>query len=679
MDMSKYVKMYVSESQDRLQRMDALLLTLEKDGGDRTAIDTLFREAHSIKGMSASMGYEELSKVAHRMEDFLEQFRSGKGALDRQRVNTLFEGVDLLRRAVEEIAAGGAPTLKSEEYVAKIGSLNLPPAEPPRPPAAGAGPEASGKEAPPGWSQYAVDLAIAPDAPLPSARAYITLRRLRDLGELVRSVPTVEQVQGGQFTGGLSMVIATGRSASEVQAFLASLPDVASVSVVPAGVKPDRVPSPPQPPRPSEVGERGQPAPPPPVEASGQVQPKATQSPPPSAPETPRAASMEPRGASRRATTMMRVDTRLLDDLMDQVGELITANGSLLEVSQAIDSPRLHENAGRLEGLVKGLQQHAMKLRMMPLELIADRFPRAVRDLARVRGKEVTFEVLGKETELDRAILEELPDPILHILRNAIDHGIEPAEERVRKGKPPVGTIRLEATKERESVVIRVTDDGRGIDPAILRRVALERGVITREQADTLLDPEIMMLITLPGFSTAKAVTDVSGRGVGMDVVRGAMESLRGSLLIDSVVDQGTTITLKLPLTLVVVAVLLIAVGEERYALPVSIVEQILEVRAEEIQHAQGQEMLARDGTLLPLIHLRKLLGIPAAGASASRLVVVCEMRSRLIGLVVDRFIGYREVVVKPLDKALKSVRGFSGVTILGDGNALLVLDLNTL
>jgi two-component system chemotaxis sensor kinase CheA len=677
MDMSKYVKMYVSESQDRLQRMDALLLTLEKDGGDRAAIDTVFREAHSIKGMSASMGYEELSKVAHRLEDFLEQFRGGKGMLERDRVDLLFEGVDLLRRAVEEIAAGGAPTLKSDEYVAKIGSLNLAmtpsPAVSPRPPAAGRATGASSKEVPPGWTRYAVDLKIAPDAPLPSARAYITLRRVRDLGELIRSAPTVEQVQAGQFSGGLSMLIATSRSATEVQAFMAGLPDVASAVVVPAEAEPDQAPSPPLPPRPPEVRDDIQPAAPQPAETSEQVQSASSSA------EPPRAAPAGRGVSSRRAATMMRVDTRLLDDLMDQVGELVTANGSLLEVSQAIDSPRLHENAGRLGGLVKALQQHAMKLRMMPLELIADRFPRAVRDLARVRGKEVTFEVLGKETELDRAILEELPDPILHILRNAIDHGIEPAEERVRKGKSPSGTIRLEASKERESVVIRVTDDGRGIDLAVLRRVALERGVITQEQADTLPEAEIMMLITLPGFSTAKEVTDISGRGVGMDVVRGSVESLRGSLLIDSVVNQGTTITLKLPLTLVVVAVLLIAVGEERYALPVSIVEQILEVRGEEIQRAQGQEMIARDGTLLPLIHLRKLLAIPAAADDATRLVVVCEMRSRLIGLVVDRFIGYREVVVKPLDKALKSVRGFSGVTILGDGSTLLVLDLNTL
>jgi len=677
MDMSKYVKMYVSESQDRLQRMDGLLLALEQDGAERGAIDTLFREAHSIKGMSASMGYEELAKVSHRMEDFLEQYRGGKGTLERGGVDLLFEGVDLLRRAVEEIAAGSVPTLKSDEYLAKMATLILKVAPAASAPAGPAAAEPARRGPSLGRQQFAVDLRIAADAPLPSARAYITLRRVRDLGELIRSAPTVEQVQAGQFSGGLSMLVATAKSAAEVQAFLASLPDVASVVVRPAGSEaaldpPEAVPSP----------VRGQPSTGPrPADPPVRPQPASAQ-PAPSVPPPPPAAAASASGSSavsRRAVTMMRVDTRLLDDLMDQVGELMTANGSLVELSQAIDSPRLHESAGRVEGLVKALQQHAMKLRMMPLEMIADRFPRAVRDLARKHGKEVNFEVLGKETELDRAILEELPDPILHILRNAIDHGIEPSEERVRKGKPPVGTIRLEASKERESVVIRVTDDGRGIDPAVLRRVALDRGVVARDQIETMPDADVMMLITLPGFSTAKEVTDVSGRGVGMDVVRGAVESLRGSLLIDSVVDRGTTFTLKLPLTLVVVAVLLVAIDEELYALPVSAVEQILEIRADEIQHAQGQDVIARDGALLPLVTLRHLLGAPVVPPPASRLVVVCEMRGRLIGLAVDRFVGYREAVVKPLDRALKGVRGFAGVTILGDGSTVLILDLNTL
>ena len=376
---------------------------------------------------------------------------------------------------------------------------------------------------------------------------------------------------------------------------------------------------------------------------------------------------------------MIRVDTRLLDDLMDQVGELVTAKGSLLELSQAVASRTLHESIDRVDTLVKSLQQQAMKLRMMPLELIADRFPRAVRDLARKRGKEIHFEIVGKEIELDRAILEELPDPLLHIFRNSIDHGVEPPEERVRKGKSPTGTVRLEATKERESVVIRVSDDGRGMDPAVIRRLALERGVITRELYDSLPDDEVLNLITVPGFSTAREVTDVSGRGVGMDVVKASLESLRGALLIESAVGQGSTFTLRLPLTLAVVAVLLVEVGGERYALPVSYVEQIMEVAADEIQRSQGQELITRDGILLPLVRLRRILGCPREEFPTNPLVVLSMMRGRLVGVAVDRMVGYREVVVKSLGKALKGVRGFAGVTILGDGSTVLILDLNTL
>lgn len=691
MDMSKYVKMYVSESQERLQRMDGLLLALEQNGADRAAIDTLFREAHSIKGMSASMGYEELSKVAHRMEDYLDQFRGGKGGLERRGVDLLFEGVDLLRRGVEEVSAGGRPSVVSDEYVAKMATVLLgaggapptsvvppptPPAAPPAPPKPVARPPAATPvpaPAPPGAAKgprFAIDLQIAADAPLPSARAYITLRRVRDLGELIRSVPTVEQVQAGQFAGGLSMLVATGRPAAEVQAFLASLPDVASVVVRPAEEEPPSPAAPPPPPPPAAPVVREQP-----VEA-----PKAPPPPPPAAPPPPPSAAEQ--GSARRGITMTRVDTRLLDDLMDQVGELVTANSALGEVSAQLGSPRLHESAGRMHSLIRELQQQAMKLRMIPMEVIADRFPRAVRDLARKRGKDVTFEVAGKETELDRAILEELPDPILHILRNAVDHGVEAAEERVRKGKVPAGTIRLEASKERESVVIRITDDGRGIDPAVLRRVAIERNVLPREKIEGLSDADVMMLITLPGFSTAKEVSDVSGRGVGMDVVRNAVESLRGTLVIESVIDRGTTFTLKLPLTLMVVAILLVEVAGERYGLPVSVVEQILEIEAQEIQHAQGQDVFARQGILLPLVRLRKLLGYDGGvegGVPTSSLVVVSEMRGNLIGLVVDRFIGYREAVMKPLDKALRGVKGFAGVTILGDGSMVLILDLNTL
>jgi len=670
MDMSKYVKMFVSESQDHLQKMDGLLLALEQNGADRVSVDTLFREAHSLKGMSASMGYEELAKVSHRMEDYLDRFRGGKGALTRQGVDMLFEGVDLLRRAVEEIAAGQAPTLVAEPYVAKMASLLVTAADSgsAAPAEAAAVSAARQRAQAQGLPLFAVEIRIAPDAPLPSARAYITLRRTRDLGELVRSVPSLEQVQAGEFSGTLSILLATSRSEAEVQAFLASLPDVVSVIVRPGGA--------------GGEGDRPEPPPPPAPRGEGGVEPAEVR-PAPAPAEERRAPAAQPTIAppvgTGRAATMIRVDTRLLDDLMDQVGELVTARGSLLEESQRIPSQALHESVGRLDSLVRGLQQRTMKLRMMPLELIVDRFPRAVRDLARKRGKEVNFEIVGKETELDRAILEELPDALLHIFRNSIDHGVGSPEERVRSGKPPTGTVRLEAGKERESIIIRVSDDGRGMDPAHLRRVALERGVITQEQHDSLSDVEALHLITLPGFSTAKEVTDVSGRGVGMDVVRNTVESLHGTLVIESVLGKGSTFTLRLPLTLAVVAVLLIELGGEQYALPVSYVEQILEVTAEEIQRSQGQELVTLDGTLIPLVRLGRILGCREGAGNAHQLLTLCEMRGRLVGMTVDRLLGYREVVVKPLGKALKGLRGYAGVTILGDGSAVLILDINTL
>jgi two-component system chemotaxis sensor kinase CheA len=613
--------------------------------------------------MSASMGYEELAKVSHRMEDYLDRFRGGKGALTRQGVDMLFEGVDLLRRAVEEIAAGQAPTLVAEPYVAKMASLLVTAAD-----SGSAAPAAQQRAQAQGLPLFAVEIRIAQDAPLPSARAYITLRRTRDLGELVRSVPSLEQVQVGEFSGTLSILLATSRSEAEVQAFLASLPDVVSVIVRPGGA--------------GGEGDRPEPPPPPAPRGEGGVEPAEVR-PAPAPAEERRAPAAQPTIAppvgTGRAATMIRVDTRLLDDLMDQVGELVTARGSLLEESQRIPSQALHESVGRLDSLVRGLQQRTMKLRMMPLELIVDRFPRAVRDLARKRGKEVNFEIVGKETELDRAILEELPDALLHIFRNSIDHGVGSPEERVRSGKPPTGTVRLEAGKERESIIIRVSDDGRGMDPARLRRVALERGVITQEQHDSLSDVEALHLITLPGFSTAKEVTDVSGRGVGMDVVRNTVESLHGTLVIESVLGKGSTFTLRLPLTLAVVAVLLIELGGEQYALPVSYVEQILEVTAEEIQRSQGQELVTLDGTLIPLVRLGRILGCREGAGNAHQLLTLCEMRGRLVGMTVDRLLGYREVVVKPLGKALKGLRGYAGVTILGDGSAVLILDINTL
>lgn len=674
MDMSKYTKLFVSESQDHLQKMDGFLLALERDAGDRAAIDSLFREAHSLKGMSASMGFEELAKVSHKMEDFLDRFREGKGTLARAAIDLLFEGVDLLRTAVAQISQAQPPSLDAGPFLAKMSSELLAPREAPGAPAGpfGAmGADAETVEQAALWAGerglrlYAVQIDIARDAPLPSARAYVTLKRMGDFGEVVRSNPSLEDLQVGRFSGSLAFLLASPRPRAELERALAAFPDVAQVRVEGAGPEPRATPA--QPLEPAEVGRR-------------EPEPSLAPAAPGPAP-SPAPAAAPAAGRAPRTGTMIRVEARLLDDLMDQVGELVTAKGSLVEHGQASGVRPLRESIGRIEQLVAGLQQQAMQLRMMPLELIADRFPRAVRDLARRGGKEVNFEIVGKEIELDRAILEELPDPLLHIFRNAIDHGIERPEDRVRSGKSPAGTLRLEAFKEKEGVVIRIMDDGRGMDPAVLRGMALERGLITREQHDALSDEEALALITIPGFSTATAVSDLSGRGVGMDVVRTTVESLRGALLIESLPGEGTVFTLKLPLTLAVVSVLLVRVGDERYAIPVSHVEQTLQVAPHEIQRSQGQEVVAREGVLVPLLRLDRALGARRAGpADGGPLhAILAEIRGRLVGVVVDGILGYRDAVVKPLGKALRGLRGFAGVTILGDGTMVLIIDLNTL
>ncbi len=654
MDMSKYLKMFLSESQEHLQNMDNLLLTLEKDPRDRNSIDALFREAHSVKGMSASMGFLGLAQLSHSLEDFLDLFRQKGEPVGRRVIDLLFEGLDLLKKGIEGIAARGAPDIDTNDFLKKVKSFSPALKEAPLPqevvtpsmadvPATVKGEEeellkeAKGK----GVDLLSLRITIADDAPLPTARAYITLKKLKDLGELVKASPDFEEIKKGLFKGNIHAMLATAKGPHQVQKTVASYPDVAKVEVSPF------VPTPP----------------------SHEVQrPEVSEIPSP--PVSP-----------LRKSLMIKVEARLIDDLIDSVGELITAKRGLIDQFKDFHSRALKEDLDRLENLTRELQQQALKLRMMPIELITDRFPRAVRDLARKGGKEVNLEILGRNIELDRAILEELPDPLLHILRNSIDHGIEDSEERVRRGKPRIGNIRLEASREKEFVLITIKDDGRGMDPVRIRRLAWEKGIISKEQHDSMSDEDSLYLITAPGFSTSTSVSEVSGRGVGMDVVKTTVEALRGGLLIESEQGKGTTVTLRLPLTLAIIQVLMVKVGPETHAIPLSRVLRTLEVSPKMVQRSHKQELIALEEGLVPLYRLDRLLGCSqqAEDGGPSRLVVLAERRGRTVGLQVDGLLGYREAVVKPLGKALKGLRGFAGVTILGDGSLVLILDLNTL
>lgn len=484
--------------------MDELLLQLERHPEDGRAVDALFRAAHSLKGMSATMGFDGLSKIAHSLESFLDPYRKGVQRLDRQAIDLLIQGVDLLRQSVAQVAAG----------------------------------KGNGDSA----------------------------------------------ARGGEGTGSSALT-----------------------------------------PQPARQG-----------------------------------------GAARREG-MLRVAPELLDDLIDLTSELLIAHEDLGS----------QERVSRFHSLVRAVSHQAMCLRLVPLQTVADRFPRMVRDLARQGNKEVIFEVRGGDVEMDRALLEGLADPLLHLLRNAVDHGIEGPEERIRSGKSREGKVRLEACKEKDGVVIRVVDDGRGIDPNRVRETAVARGLLSEEKARTLSDPELLRLLTVPGFSTKTEVSEVSGRGVGMDVVQATVQSLQGTLLIESMPGEGSAITLKLPLTLLLVPVLLVQVAEETYAFPVAQVRATVDCPPESVRHVDGRELLIRGKARIPLLRLRSLLGLPELFTSS--LAVLVEARGREVGVVVDKILEYREVVVKSLRSPLRRLRGLGGVTILGDGAVVPIVDLETL
>jgi len=663
MDLSKYLKLFISESQEHLQKMDNLLLELEKSPQEKSLVDHLFREAHSMKGMSASMGYSSISTLSHCLEGFLDGIRKGTLSVTKQVVDLLFEGFDLLRSSIEEVKEKGGSITDHSVFVEKVesfrreevgaevaASLSAPASAPPKPSATIAPLVEEEEDAirqaqrwamERGLRLYSITVQVARDAAMPNARALVTCKRVGGLGEILRVSPTLEELQGGHFSGSLYMLLGTPKASSEIQGAILAQPEIGSVAV---------------------------------RDMTGE------EAPPPGRELAPPVSSAVP--LQMRKSTMVRVDTRLLDDLIDMVGELVTAKGSLVDYLPRLSSLSLRDNIDQVDRLVSGLYQLAIRLRMMPLDFVAERFPRAVRDLARLKGKEVDFEIVGKEIELDRAILEELPDPLLHIFRNCIDHGVESAEERVKKGKTPQGKLRMEAKRERERILIRISDDGQGMEPAKIKRVALEKGIITREQLGSLTDEESLYLITAPGFSTSQVVSDVSGRGVGMDVVKSVIESLGGTVLIESKKDVGTAITLKLPLTLAIIQVLMVGVGKERYAIPLSQIHRTFEVSPAEIQSSQGQEWIAGEEGLVPLLRLGSLLGITdgrGGGSKGPLVVILVDRRGRPTGMVVDQLLGYREAVVKPLKGVLRKIKGFAGATIMGDGSLVLILDLNSL
>ncbi|HEY8209879.1 MAG TPA: chemotaxis protein CheA [Myxococcaceae bacterium] len=661
MDMSKYLGLFVSEASEHLESLGRELLALEKEK-TRDRVDAMFRHAHSVKGMASSMGFESIAVLAHRVEDLVDSVRGDLALLSREVVDALFAAADALSAQVKAAAAGLPPpdsgklleilnaqvaalTGKAPDPTPVLDATALPAPRPPPPEAA----TAPRPDAPLGLPpRFAVRVRIAHTCQVPGVRAFLVHKKLSGLGTIHDLKPALEELKAGRIPEGMiSLELEAQAGEAGIQQAVKNISEVELVSV-----KPAPPPQPAAPPAPSGAA----PVPGPTGSVVGE----------------------RPRDPAEVGRTV-RVKTELLDYFLDAVGELMLATARIREVGKVLPAPArppLEEAVYRLHALVKDLHDKVMSVRMTPLSVITDRLPRASRDIARRRFRDVELVITGAEIELDRAIIDDLADPLLHLLRNCIDHGIEPAEQRAEAKKPAAGRIQVAVRRQRDRVVIELEDDGRGMDAQKLKDSAIARGLLAAEAAQRMTDKEAYMLSCLPGVSTAADVSEISGRGVGMDAVKRAVESVGGTLEIESERGRGTRFTLRLPLTVAVVNLLLVQSGAEIVGLPIGKVLAVLEADHEALSRSRETPLISHGNSLLPVHVLAELLHVPPTPRKGVRPYLVMESDTGKVALAVDRLLGQEEVVLKALSRPLDLVAGLSGVTILGSGRPIFILDV---
>jgi two-component system, chemotaxis family, sensor kinase CheA len=618
MDLSKYAALFLAESREHLKSCNSSLLEWERDPAAVEPVDRLFRAIHTIKGMAATMGYEPVAQLAHASENLLDALRNGRRSATPAVLQLLFRAVDTLGRAVEGAGAGSEDqpdsSLIGELDLAAAGSLT--PSAETLPPAAAPAVEPRNRRASDAPRSRPVQVTIRPGAVMRGARAALVLRRAEGLGAVSGMRPPAAQLERDEFDGRFSFRLLTKLPDEAVVVALRAVGDVETVQLEEAA-----------------------------------------------APET----------DARAQGRQIRVDLRRLDDLMKQVGELVVAKNRLTSISLEAGDPTLTELSERISRLVSAMQGEVLAARMTPVGEVFDRFPRLVRDLSRDMGKRIRFDMEGEEIELDRSILDEIGDPLLHLIRNAADHGIEKPEQRVAGGKPEEGRILLSATRERNTVALRVVDDGRGIDREAILAKARREGAAP--EADELTDDLLVRVLARPGFSTAQTVSGVSGRGVGVDVAMTRVRALGGTLEVRSELGRSTTFLIRVPLTLAIVRALLAEAGGERYAIPLAYVAETVEFDRQAVTALRDREALVVRDRVIPTVHLCDLVGCRSKAVSARRPTIILEVGERRAALVVDALVGHQDIVVEPFDapRGLPSYVG--GATILADGAPALILD----
>jgi two-component system chemotaxis sensor kinase CheA len=679
MDMNQYLEVFIEESKEHLQACNEKLLDLEKNPNNLIIVNDIFRSAHTLKGMSATMGYEDLASLTHQMENVLDAIRNEKLSVTPALFDAVFASVDALEEMVFSIAEGGDGKKDVSAIVTMLISIEN-------------GDEGSqehnshqltnndssnhtiqdyddfeftviqqSKEQ--GFTAYELSIFLREDCLLKAARVFMVFEILEQIGEVIKSVPSVELLEDERFDSHFTVAIVSKDTSDDIQSKVMKVSEIEEVKV--HILDPSNMTNSQSNVRPAELDGNDYSLK---NEEIEQIQQQEA------------SVKTAKKQVAATSTKTIRVNIERLDILMNLFEELVIDRGRLEQISKDLNNNELDETVERMSRISGDLQNIILNMRMVPVETVFNRFPRMIRQLAKDLNKIINLEIIGAETELDRTVIDEIGDPLVHLLRNAIDHGIEMPNVRVNKGKTEEGNVVLRAYHSGNHVFIEIEDDGAGINRDRVLKKALDRGVVTEQTAAALTDKQVYELIFSSGFSTADQISDISGRGVGLDVVKSTIESLGGAVSIDAQEGKGSLFSIQLPLTLSIISVMLVELQNEKYAVPLSSIIETAVIKKEDILQAHNQKVIDYRGKIVPLVFLSEIFEVPVENLNEDYVsLLIVRKGDKMAALVVDSFIGQQEIVLKSLGNYLDSVFAISGATILGDGQVALIIDCNSL
>lgn len=693
MDTSQYMSMFLEEGMDNLQTLNESLLQLEQEPDNVDKVNEIFRVAHTIKGMAATMGFNKMAELTHKMEDVLSEFREGELSVTQNVVTVLFKCLDTLEQMLKNIEDGVDDETPIEDIMEELEKI----AEQGKKGDEG---ESQKKEEPEektedkkqekegtnsenstqdielneydinvikqakdkGYGAYSIKIILSENTLLKSARAFLIFKSLEEVGEITKSVPGTEDLENENFDFEINLVVISTKSNEQISDILLGISEVESVEVNDIDIEAEKQ---------NKIKEESKKA-----AAKKVIQPKLVES----NVKSKNAKSKKVQKAQtqkkprRKVHQSVRVDLGRLDKFMNMVSELVIHRTRLEQITSNYKSAELNETLEQVARTTSDLQDLVMKIRMLPLDTVFSRFPRLIRDLSVELGKEMELVIEGADTELDRTVIDEIGEPLIHLIRNAADHGIEKKEDRIKAGKDPVGKVKLIAYQEGTQAVIKVEDDGAGISVEKISQKAQEMGINTEGMSDA----DIRNLIFMQGFTTNKKVTDISGRGVGMDVVKNKISSLNGTVDLISEEGKGSSFIIRLPLTLQIIQALLVKVGEETMAISLGYIDRVINYRDDIVKMSNNSEIIIYNGKIIPFIRLYERLELKKSESNKNYIVIV-KVGEKTAGLMVDSLLGQKEIVIKPLGKTLQSMEEYIGATILGDGLVTLILDVAAL